>query len=83
MPRTAGRNVSAKNSELSTTSIPAMPMLLIAVAENRSRPDRPTATAKPEKATALPLVATAFSTASATVRPRRSSSRKRLTMNRL
>ena len=39
------------------------------------------ATANPEKATALPLVATVVSTAWATVRPRRSSSRKRLTMN--
>ena len=44
-------------------------------------PDRPIATAKPENATALPLVATAFSTASPTVRPRASSSRNRLTMN--
>ena len=39
------------------------------------------ATARPENATALPLVAIAFSTASATVRPRASSSRNRLTMN--
>jgi hypothetical protein len=39
------------------------------------------ATAVPEKATALPLVATVRSTASATVAPQASSSRKRLTMN--
>ena len=39
------------------------------------------ATAIPLKTTALPAVATVRSTASATVRPRRSSSRNRLTMN--
>ena len=43
-------------------------------------PESPIATATPEKATALPLVPTAFSTAIPTVRPRASSSRKRLTM---
>ena len=48
---------------------------------NSSRPDSPIATASPENATALPLVATVISTAWATVRPRRSSSRNRLTMN--
>ena len=58
-----------------------MPIERMAGASNRSRPDRPMATAMPLKATALPAVATARSTASSTVRPRRSSSRKRLTMN--
>ena len=58
-----------------------MPIERMAGASNSSRPDRPIATAMPLNATALPAVATARSTASPTVRPRRSSSRKRLTMN--
>ena len=57
-----------------------MPMDRIAGASNNSRPDSPMATAMPLKATAFPAVATVRSTASATVRPRRNSSRKRLTM---
>ena len=56
-----------------------MPIETIAGASNSIRPESPIPTASPEKATALPLVATARSTASPTVRPRRSSSRKRLT----
>ena len=75
MPRIAGRNVRAKNTELMTTSEPAIPMERIAGASNRSRPDSPMATAMPLNMTALPEVATARSTASPTVRPRRSSSR--------
>ena len=70
MPRTAGRKVSAKTTEQSTTSAPAMPIERIAGASNRSRPDRPMATAMPLKATALPAVAMARSTASPTERPR-------------
>ncbi len=81
MPSTAGRKVRAKTTELSTTSEPPMPMERRAGASNRSRPDSPMATARPLNATALPEVATVRSTASATVRPRVSSSRKRLTMN--
>ena len=81
IPRTAGRNVRAKTTEQRTTSAPAMPIERIAGASNRSSPDSPMATAMPLNATALPAVATARSTASPTVRPRRSSSRKRLTMN--
>ncbi len=80
MPRTAGRNVSAKKTEAATTSAPPMPNERSAVGSKRSSPDSPTATARPENATALPLVATVISTAVATSRPRRSSSRKRLTM---
>ena len=64
-----------------TTSEPATPIELMALDLKSNRPDRPIATATPEKATALPLVATAFSTASPGVRPLASSSRKRLTMN--
>ena len=52
-----------------------MPIERMAGASNSSRPDRPIATAMPLNMTALPEVATARSTASATVRPRRSSSR--------
>ncbi len=57
-----------------------MPIERIAGASKITRPDSPIPTAIPLKATALPAVATARSTASATVRPRRSSSRNRLTM---
>ena len=46
---------------------------------NHSRPDNPIATASPEKVIAFPAVPTARSTACSTVRPRASSSRKRLT----
>ncbi len=60
---------------------PPMPNERRAGAANTSRPDRPTATAKPENATALPAVATVTSIASPTVRPFASSSRNRLTMN--
>ena len=57
-----------------------MPIERIAGAANRSSPDSPIATAIPLNATALPEVATARWTASPTGRPRRSSSRYRLTM---
>lgn len=60
---------------------PATPMEDSAVAENQSSPDRPMATAAPENVIALPAVATERSTASPTVRPAASSSRKRLTTN--
>ena len=58
-----------------------MPIERMAGASNSSSPDSPMATAMPLNATALPAVPTARSTASPTVRPRRSSSRNRLTMN--
>ena len=80
IPRTAGRNVSEYSTEQSTTSEPLMPIERMAGASNRSSPDSPMATAIPLNATALPEVATVRSMASATVRPRRSSSRNRLTM---
>ncbi len=80
IPRIAGRKVRAKTTEHRTTIAPAMPIDRIAGASNSSRPDRPIATATPLNAMALPAVDTARSTASATVRPRRNSSRYRLTM---
>ena len=58
-----------------------MPIDRSAGASNSNNPDSPIATAMPENATALPEVAIARSTASPTDRPRRSSSRYRLTMN--
>jgi hypothetical protein len=58
-----------------------MPNERSAAGSKRSSPDSPIATASPENVTALPLVATVISTAVATSRPLRSSSRKRLTMN--
>ncbi len=58
-----------------------MPNERRAAGSNSSRPERPTATARPENATALPLVAIVSWTAVAVSRPRRSSSRNRLTMN--
>jgi hypothetical protein len=82
MPRTAGRNVNAKATEHRTTRAPAIPIERIAGASNRSRPDSPIATATPLKVMALPAVPIARYTASPTVRPRRSSSRWRLTMKR-
>ncbi len=80
MPRIAGRNVSAKKTEQPTTSALPSPMERIVANGKTIRPDRPMATAMPEKTTALPLVATARATASPTSRPWASSSRKRLTM---
>ena len=58
-----------------------MPNERSAAGSKRSSPDSPIATARPENVTALPAVATVISTAASTERPRRSSSRKRLTMN--
>ena len=81
MPRTAGRKVSAYSTDAATVSAPPMPNERRAAGSNSRSPDSPTATARPENATALPLVAVVISTAVATSRPRRSSSRKRLTMN--
>ncbi len=81
MPRTAGRNVRAKKTDAPTVSAPPIPNERKAVGWKSSSPDRPTATASPENVTALPLVATVIWTAVPTSRPRRSSSRNRLTMN--
>ena len=81
IPSAAGRNVSAKNTDAATVNAPPMPKERSAVGWNSRRPDSPTATANPENVTALPLVATVMVTAVPTSRPRRSSSRNRLTMN--
>ena len=81
IPRNAGRNVSANSTDVMTTIEPPMPIERMAGAANSNSPDRPMATARPEKATALPAVATERCTASPTVLPWRSSSLKRLTMN--
>ncbi len=70
----------AKTTEHRTTIEPPMPIERIAEAGKSNRLERPIETASPLKTTALPAVATAFSTASSVLRPRASSSRKRLTM---
>ncbi len=67
--------------EKPTVIIPDTPIEVSAEDLNQIRPPRPMATATAEKTTALPLVAMDCSTASPTLRPRASSSRKRLTMN--
>src|SRR5450759_5818015 len=59
IPRTAGRKVSAKPTELTATIAPPIPIEVRAVALNHSSPDSPIATAMPENRTALPAVATA------------------------
>ena len=81
MPRIAGRNVSAKKTELPTTSALPSPMERSVANGKTMRPESPMATAMPEKTTAFPLVATARATASPTSCPLASSSRKRLTRN--
>jgi hypothetical protein len=80
IPSIAGRNVSAKSTEQTTTIAAPRPIDRIAGNGKMTRPDRPIATATPEKRTALPAVPIAFSTACSTVRPRASSSRNLLTM---
>ena len=72
MPSTAGRNVRAKKTDAPTVNAPPMPNDRSAVGWKSSSPDRPTATARPENVTALPLVATVIWTAVPTSRPRRS-----------
>ena len=52
-------------------SAPPMPNERSAVGWNSIRPDRPTATARPENVTALPLVATVMLDRGADIRPRR------------
>ncbi len=81
IPSIAGRKVSANRTEQTTTIAAPSPIERMAGNGKTTRPDSPIATASPEKRTALPLVPTAFSVACSTVRPRASSSRKRLTMN--
>ncbi len=71
--------MSAKNTEQATTSALPSPIERIVANGKTISPERPMATAIPEKATAFPLVATARATASPTSRPWANSSRKRLT----
>ena len=82
IPSAAGRKVSEKRTDETATIDPPSPIELRPVALNHSRPDSPIATAIPENTTALPAVPIARSTACSTVRPRASSSRNRLVMNR-
>ncbi len=81
IPSIAGRKVRPNRTEQTTTIAAPRPIERMAGNGNTMRPERPIATASPEKSTALPAVPTAFSVACSTVRPRASSSRNRLTMN--
>ena len=82
IPISAGSSVSAAATENSTTSEPPKPMDRRAMYLKVSRPSMPTMTARPLKKMERPAWATVVSTASATVAPSRSSSRKRPTMKR-
>jgi hypothetical protein len=79
---TAGSRVMAASTATATTLIDPMAMERNAWMSTRNIPARATITVAPDRATARPEVARVIGTASATVRPRRSSSRKRVTTNR-
>ena len=80
MARTAGNKVIAASTAIKTTRTPPMPTERNILMRKKMRPRRPIETVRPEKVTARPAVATVTATASSTLRPRVSSSRKRLTM---
>ena len=81
MARTAGNKVIAASTAIKTTSTPPMPTERNIVIRKKTRPRRPIDTVRPEKVTARPAVAMVMATASSTLRPWVSSSRKRLTIN--
>ena len=81
MPSSAGSSVRAASTEKITTRAPPRPIERIDMNGMTTRPSRPTTTVSPEKKMERPAYSTVISTASATVRPALSSSRKRPTMN--
>ena len=72
----------AASTATATTLIDPMAMERKAWMSTRNMPARATMTVAPDSATARPEVARVSGTASAADRPRRSSSRKRVTTNR-
>ncbi len=79
-PSSAGSSVIAASMASATVIMPPRPTERSMFRGKSSKPNRPIETASPEKKTARPAVDIAIPTASGTVCPRASSSRKRLTM---
>ena len=78
----AGRNVVASSTATATTSIPPVPTDRVSViGVVTTRPRKPTMTVMPDVTTADPAVSMVRAAASTGVRPRFSSSRKRVTMS--
>ncbi len=81
MASSAGSSVRAASTENTTTSAPPSPIERIDMKGMLTRPRRPTTTVRPLKKMERPANSTVVTTASSTLRPARSSSRNRPTMN--